>query len=157
MIILGIDPGIALAGWAILKQEKKENPQLVDYGCIETKSSQGQDERLLQIFVDLEKVIRKYQPDVLCLEKLFFNTNTKTALIVGEARGVIRICATLNKIPITEFTPLQIKNAIVGYGRADKNQVQQMVKVLLKLKEIPQPDDAADAVAAGLTYCSTMK
>jgi len=87
------------------------------------------------------------------LENLFFNTNAKTALVVGEARGIIKICAILNKLPITEFTPLQIKNCITGYGRADKQQIQKMVKALLNLDEIPRPDDAADAVAVALTYC----
>ncbi|MBL7078367.1 crossover junction endodeoxyribonuclease RuvC [Candidatus Shapirobacteria bacterium] len=151
MIVLGIDPGIALTGWSIIK--KRDQPQLISYGCIKTAKSLTQDKRFLQIYQELEKIIKKYQPQALCIEKLFFNINAKTALAVSEARGVIKICAILNNLSITEFTPLQIKNCITGYGRAEKKQVQMMVMSLLKLKEIPKPDDVADAVATALTYC----
>lgn len=151
MKVLGIDPGLALTGWAIVK--KKDQPKLVEYGCIKTTSKKSSSERLSKIYSKLQKIIEKYQPEVVVLENLFFSANVKTALKVGEARGVIKICAALNNLPISEFTPLQIKNSITGYGRADKNQIQQMVKALLNLKEIPKPDDAADAVAVALTYC----
>ncbi len=151
MIILGIDPGLATTGWSIIKNDYKQ--ELLSYGCILTSAKKEQSERLLEIYLAVEKIIKKYRPNVLCLEKLFFNTNVTTAFAVGEARGVIKICAFLHKVPLTEFTPLQIKSSIVGYGRAEKKQVQQMVKMLLHLKQIPKPDDAADAVAAGLTYC----
>jgi len=151
MIVLGIDPGMALTGWGVVK--KKGKPELIAYGCIRTAKDQPQDERFLQIYQKLKIVIKKYKPQIICLENLFFNTNAKTALVVGEARGIIKICAILNKLPITEFTPLQIKNCITGYGRADKQQIQKMVKALLNLDEIPRPDDAADAVAVALTYC----
>jgi len=151
MIVLGVDPGIALTGWSIIKKENK--PQLISYGCIKTTKNLSQSKRFLQIYQELEKIIKKYQPQTLCLEKLFFNINVKTALAVSEARGVIKICAILNNLSITEFTPLQIKNCITGYGRAEKKQIQAMVKSLLKLKKIPKPDDAADAVATALTYC----
>ena len=151
MIILGIDPGTALTGWGVI--EKTNNPKLVAYGCIETDKDQPQEERLLQINYELQELLEKYKPEVVCLEKLFFNTNAKTALSVGEARGVVKICAALNDIKIEEFTPLQIKSAVAGFGRAEKKQMQKMVKALLDLDEIPKPDDAADAVAAALTYC----
>jgi crossover junction endodeoxyribonuclease RuvC len=155
MKILGVDPGLALTGWGLV--EKKNEPRLVEYGCITTSKEKDSQERLLQLFQELQEVLKKYKPDVLALEKLFFNTNAKTAFSVGEARGVIKICSVLNKIPLVEFTPLQIKNSIVGYGRAEKKQIQQMVKVLLNLKEIPKPDDAADAIAVALTFCSYKK
>ena len=151
MIILGIDPGVALTGWALV--EKRQKPKLIDYGCIETSKNRPGDQRLFEVYQELQKIIEKHKPRIVCLEKLFFNTNAKTALAVGEARGVIKICAALNKLPIVEFTPLQIKNCITGYGRAEKKQMQKMVKALLDLDEVPKPDDAADAVAAALTYC----
>ena len=151
MIVLGIDPGIALTGWGILSKEDK--PKLIKYGCIETSKNKNSSQRLLIIYKELQKIIKKYKPEVLSMEKLFFNTNAKTAFSIGEARGVIKICAALNKVPVVEFTPLQIKNSIVGYGRASKKQVQEMVKVSLSLIEVPRPDDAADAIGAALTYC----
>lgn len=151
MIILGIDPGVALTGWGVV--EKKDEPELVAYGCIKTSKSQSSEKRLAEIYQELQKLIKKYQPRVVCLEKVFFNVNAKTALAVGEARGVIKICAALRQLPVAEFTPLQIKDSIAGYGRAEKRQIQQMVKTLLNLDKIPKPDDAADAIATALTYC----
>jgi len=151
MRVLGIDPGIALTGWAIV--DKKNEPCLVKYGCIKTSKKDPQEKRLLLLYKELDGLIKKYSPDAVCIEKLFFNTNAKTALIVGEARGVVRVCCALNGLMEAEFTPLQIKMCIAGWGRADKKQVQQMIKTTLGLKEIPKPDDAADAVAAALTYC----
>ena len=148
---MGIDPGLALTGWAVIK--KLDKPKLISYGCVETKKDKKQEERLRQIYEEIKKLIKEYKPEVVCMEKLFFNTNAKTALAVGEARGVIKVCAALKKIPLTEFTPLQIKSCLTGYGRADKNQIQQMIKSLLNLKEVPKSDDAADAVATALTYC----
>jgi len=152
MKILGIDPGLALTGWAIL--EKEDRQKLIKYGCIATSKDKPANQRLLQIYQELQTIIKKYQPQVMAVEKLFFNTNAKTAFAIGEARGVIKICGILHNIPIKEFTPLQIKNSVVGYGRADKKQVQAMVKTILQLDHIPKPDDAADAVAAAITYCS---
>lgn len=151
MVILGIDPGIALTGWGLIK--KKASPSLIDFGCIKTSARLASEKRLLKIFEQLQEIITCYHPGIVAVEKLFFNTNVKTALSVGEARGVVKVCAVKNSIPIVEFTPLQIKSCITGYGRADKKQIQTMVKTLLGLKEIPRPDDAADAVAAALTCC----
>jgi crossover junction endodeoxyribonuclease RuvC len=151
MIVLGIDPGVALTGWGLVK--KAPSPQLIKFGCIKTKAGLASEKRLFKIFTDLEKIINQHQPKVVVVEKLFFNTNVKTALSVGEARGVIKLCAVKNSLPLIEFTPLQIKNSITGYGRADKAQIQAMIKTLLNLKTIPRPDDAADAVAVALTYC----
>jgi crossover junction endodeoxyribonuclease RuvC len=151
MIILGIDPGIGRTGWAIVK--KDNNPQLIKYGCIETSKKDHNLKRLKQLYEELNQLIKIHKPDVVATEKLFFNTNVTTAIKVGEARGVIKLAAILNKLKLTEFTPLQIKMSVVGYGRASKKQVQEMVKTLLNLKKIPKPDDAADAVAAALTQC----
>jgi crossover junction endodeoxyribonuclease RuvC len=152
MIVLGIDPGLARLGWSIILNELNTQ-KLITYGCITTSKTEETSQRLLIIYRKLEEIIKQYQPDMVCIEKLFFNTNAKTAFIVGEARGVIKICSLLHNTPVTEFTPLQIKNSIVGYGRADKSQIQNMVKVILKLDKIPEPDDTADAVAIGLAYC----
>ena len=151
MVILGIDPGVAQTGWGLI--EKKTAPKLIKFGCIKTKAGLASEKRLWLIFQELETIIKKYQPEVVVVEKLFFNTNAKTALSVGEARGVVKVCAVKNSLSLVEFTPLQIKSCIAGYGRADKNQIQEMVKTLLHLKQIPRPDDAADAVAVALTYC----
>lgn len=151
MIILGIDPGIARTGWGIVKSQ--DRPALIAYGCIKTSRNQPQNQRLLEIYQKLQKVIEEHKPRILCLEQIFFNTNAKTALAVAEARGVIKICAALNNLSVIEFTPLQIKTCITGYGRAEKKQIQAMVKTLLGLDQVPEPDDAADAIATALTYC----
>lgn len=151
MLVLGIDPGIARTGWAIIK--KQTEPKLIAYGCIETKKSTPQLNRFKQLHDQLVEIIVKYKPKVICLEQLFFNRNVTTALTVGEARGIIKLCAINHQLELAEFTPLQIKTCVTGYGRASKSQVQQMVKSLLNLKTIPRPDDAADAVATALSYC----
>lgn len=151
MIILGIDPGLAATGWGVISKNK--DVKLINYGCISTDKKTEYNQRLLEIYQKFKTIAKKYQPAVVCIEKIFFNTNAKTALLVGEARGVAKTCAFLNRVELVEFTPLQIKMGITGYGRADKKQIQSMIKTLLKLEEIPQPDDAADAVAVALTYC----
>ncbi len=151
MRVLGIDPGLGRTGWAVI--EGGDPPTLIEYGCIITKAGVSSQRRLEQIYARLGEIIERFKPRAACLEKLFFNTNAKTALAVGEARGVMKVCLVHHRLPISEFTPLEVKSTIVGYGRADKNQIQQMVKTLLKLDRVPQPDDAADAVAVGLTYC----
>jgi crossover junction endodeoxyribonuclease RuvC len=150
MIILGIDPGYAITGWAILEKTGSKLKAL-DYGAIETKIGLPHAERLLILHQELQKIIKKFQPELLSVEELFFFKNLKTAIKVAEARGVILSTAAENGLKILEITPLQIKQALVGYGRAEKKQVQQMVKVILNLKEIPEPDDAADALAAAIT------
>lgn len=154
MIILGIDPGIACLGWAILKSPKLKaqcsNLKTVDYGCITTDRKLKTGERLEKIYRELEKIIKKYKPNVISLEKIFFAKNAKTALIIGEVNGVILLLASKKKIRVKEFTPLQVKISLTGYGRADKKQIQKMVKNILKLKNIPRPDDAADALAIAI-------
>lgn len=155
MKILGIDPGVAIVGYGMIKKEKK-TLQLINYGCILTSSEKEHAQRLAQIAKELKKIIKQYKPNVLAIEELFFCKNVKTALKVGEARGVILAVAMQQNLPIYEYTPLQIKQALTGYGRADKNQIQQMVKVILKLDKIIKPDDAADAIAVAIT-CANSK
>jgi len=148
-IILGIDPGIATTGFGVIKIEKNKL-NLVDYGCIKTMAGAPHALRLRQINQDLQTIIKKYRPKVVAVEKLFFCNNVKTALVVGEARGVVMLTLCQNNLPIHEYTPLQIKQAVSAYGKADKKQVQKMVKLLLKMDKIPKPDDAADALAAAI-------
>jgi crossover junction endodeoxyribonuclease RuvC len=148
-IILGIDPGIADTGYGVIKKNGHELICL-DYGSIKTKAKTELADRLEIINIELNKIIKKYKPDLTAVEELFFCKNVKTALIVGQARGVILLTAKQNKIPVVEFTPLQVKQAVSTYGRAEKIQVQRMVKLILNLKELPGPDDAADALAVAI-------
>lgn len=152
MLVIGIDPGIAITGIAFV-QDLKGKQTLIHSEAITTPSTMPTPQRLLSLHKYLKELISKYRPDVAALESLFFNTNTKTALIVGQARGVVQLALTQNNIPIVEYTPLQVKMAITGYGRADKNQIQQMVKTILALPKILTPDDVADAAAIALTHC----
>lgn len=156
MKVLGIDPGIAITGWALVSEEKG-NVSLIESGAITTYPHLSPSLRLLRLHKSLNLLIRKYHPDVAALETLFFNTNAKTALIIGQARGVVQLALAQNQIPTTEYTPLQVKMALTGYGRADKNQIQQMVKSILKLPAILKPDDVADAAAIALTHCFSHK
>ncbi|MEK7166946.1 MAG: crossover junction endodeoxyribonuclease RuvC [Patescibacteria group bacterium] len=155
MIILGIDPGLAITGYGIIN-ETKQGINLIAYGCINTSSKFSAIERLEKIYQELRKIIKKYNPEKIGVEKLFFAKNAKTALMVGEARGVILLTIKQAKVPFFEFTPLQVKQAITTYGRASKQQIQKMIKLILNLKEIPKPDDAADALAIAIT-CSQTK
>ncbi|HRY63264.1 MAG TPA: crossover junction endodeoxyribonuclease RuvC [Patescibacteria group bacterium] len=155
MLILGIDPGYARAGWGVVSQIKNKLAPIA-FGCLETKSQMPHAERLQKLQTELKKIIIKYQPDALAIEELFFFKNLKTALQVAESRGVILAAAFDCHLPIYEFTPLQVKQAITSYGRADKNQIQQMVKLILGMKNIIQPDDAADAVAIAITCAHSL-
>ena len=148
-IILGIDPGIADTGFGIIKTN---NSKLIclGYGNIKTKANTDLSERLKILNFKLDKIIKKYKPDKVAIEQLFFCNNAKTALMVGQARGVILLCVKQNKLPIVEFTPLQVKQAVSTYGKANKLQVQKMVKLILSLDKIPKPDDAADALAVAI-------
>ena len=156
MRIIGIDPGIGRTGWGIVRLEHTK-PMVEAYGCIETAKECEVSERLEQIYVQLHDVIKQYKPDAFSIEELFFNTNAKTALIVGQARGVLLLVARQSHIPIFSYTPLQVKIAVAGYGRADKKQVGQMMKTVLQLSTIPTPDDTADALAIALTHAFSYK
>lgn len=151
MRIIGFDPGIARTGWGIIDvQGSKYNVQ--SYGCVETSPKLSAEKRLLEIYQKIIGIIKTHKPDALVIEQLFFNTNAKTALIVGQARGVILLCAAKEDLPIASYTPLQVKMAITGYGRAEKYQIGKMVATLLHLKAIPKPDDVTDALAVALTH-----
>ncbi|NMB08530.1 MAG: crossover junction endodeoxyribonuclease RuvC [Tissierellia bacterium] len=155
MIILGIDPGLAIVGYGVIEY-KGNKYKVIDYGCITTDADTNHPERLQIIYEELSLLIDKYNPDDVAMEELFFNKNVKTAIKVGQARGV-EILAAINKgKDIYEYTPLQIKQSVVGYGRAEKSQVQEMVKLLLNLKKIPKPDDAADALAVAICHSSCL-
>ena len=152
MIVLGIDPGYALMGWGVVEAEGSRM-RLVNYGCIETKAGVPMQNRLRALQLGIRDVISLYHPDEVACEDLFFSHNVTTALMVGAARGAAIIAAAEYTENLYEYTPMQIKQAITGNGRADKKQIQQMVKLLLKLEEIPKPDDAADAIACAITHC----
>lgn len=147
---MGIDPGLALTGWGVINYSAKA-VKLVDFGSIATPAKTSLAERLKDIFGDMQSLIKKFKPDIVAVEKLFFNTNAKTALLVGQARGAIILAAALTNANIREFTPLQIKLNVAGYGHAEKIQVQRMVQRLLALASLPKPDDAADALAVAIT------
>lgn len=154
MIVLGIDPGTARIGYALLEKRNLNDINLISYGCLEIKKK-TQAERLMEISCLISDLISKYQPEILAIEKLFFTKNAKTALSVSEARGVIINSANSLNLGVLEFTPLEVKVAITGYGKAEKSQVQKMVCSILNLQKIPRPDDASDAIAIGLTACYT--
>lgn len=149
MLALGIDPGTAITGFGLIRTGDK-NMQAVEYGCIRTPANLPLAERLQSIYARVTGIIRQHQPDVVAVEELFFNTNTRTAIAVGQARGVILLSAANAGVNVAEYTPLQVKQAVVGYGRADKQQVQYMVQTLLALPESPRPDDVADALAIAI-------
>lgn len=155
-IVLGIDPGIAITGYGLITIEKNK-ASLVACGTITTSAHEPFGQRLNTIYTTLTKIIKKYRPDEVAIEELFFAKNAKTALKVGQARGVAWLAAWQQHLPIREFTPLQVKQAITGYGFAPKLQMQKMVKLLLNLKKIPQPDDIADALAIAICSAQTKK
>lgn len=149
MIILGIDPGTATTGFGVVDQLKNQ-PKLIDFGVISTKKNLSDSERLGILANDLNQLIKKYSPAAVGVEKLFLTTNQKTVMTVSQARGVVLLVCQNHSLPIFEFTPLQVKNFICGYGKADKKQVQYVIKQTFKLKQAPKPDDAADALAIAL-------
>jgi len=149
--VLGIDPGIAIAGFGFIdKAGHKLTP--VQYGAITTEAHTPQEERLVQIYESASALMDRYKPDAVAVEKLFFNRNVTTAFAVGQARGVIILAAAQRGLPVAEYTPLQVKQSVVGYGKAEKRQVQEMVKMFLKLSAIPKPDDVADALAVAICH-----
>ena len=156
-LILGIDPGIADTGYGIIQKDKSNNLSCIDYGSIKTLAKIEMPERLEIINKELSKIIKKYKPNLIAVEQLFFCKNVKTALAVGQARGVVMLTARQNRIPTVEFTPLQVKQAVAAYGQASKLQVQKMVKLLLNLPELPKPDDAADALAIAICAANSVK
>ena len=151
MIILGIDPGLATVGWGVIRAEGgKLKP--VAYGTVRTPADMSTEKRLGSIYRDTGLLIEKYSPDAASVEELFFNTNITTGIRVAEARGVLLLCCSNYGIPVYEYSPLQVKLAVVGYGRAEKNQIISMVTRILSLPEPPKPDDAADALAIAICH-----
>lgn len=148
-IILGLDPGTATTGFGVVKEDRGE-VSLVDCGYITTPSTDSASDRLLVIGRAVEKLLKTYRPEVVAVERLFFAKNQTTAMAVSQSRGVILASIARGQIPLLEYTPLQVKQSVTGYGKADKQQVQRMVKALLKLEQVPKPDDAADALAIAI-------
>lgn len=151
MLTLGIDPGTATTGYGLIT-EKRERLVFVDHGVITTERKEASQARLRKIYNGVRKLLRDYKPGSVAIEKLFFGRNTKTAIAVGQARGIVLLAAAEFKVPVAEYTPLEVKMAVTGYGKADKKQVQQMVKTLLGLSDLPRPDDAADALAIAICH-----
>lgn len=156
MIILGIDPGFAIVGVGVIEYIGNKF-KTIDHFAITTKAHTPIEERLKIIYDSINETIVKYKPDFMAVEELFFNNNAKTAIAVGQARGVILLSAVNAGVPIFEYTPLQVKQAVVGYGRAEKTQVQQMVKAILNLRAVPKPDDVADALAIAVCHAHSYK
>lgn len=156
MVIMGIDPGFAITGYGIVKYEgNKFTP--IDYGAITTESSMELPKRLLHLHNGLRELIDRYKPSAISIEELFFNKNIKTALTVGHGRGVAVLAAAQSGIDVFEYTPLQVKQSVVGYGRAEKAQMQQMIKIILNLSKVPKPDDVADALAVAVCHGHSYK
>ena len=151
MRVLGIDPGYAIVGWGIIDYTANRF-SVIDYGAVTTEAKTPFNERLEAVYDGVEDIIKRYKPSALAIEKLFYNTNAKTVIDVAQARGVINLAAVKNGVPIFEYTPLQVKQSVVGYGRAEKKQVQEMTRVILKLEKIPKPDDTADALAMAICH-----
>jgi crossover junction endodeoxyribonuclease RuvC len=156
MLIMGVDPGFAITGYGIIEYRSNKFKTL-DYGVITTDAHMEFADRLLILNNCLEDIINKYKPNAFAIEELFFNKNVKTALLVGHGRGVALTVAARAGVRISEYTPLQVKQAVVGYGRAEKAQVQQMIKLFLNLEKIPKPDDAADALAVAVCHAHSEK
>ena len=156
MVILGIDPGYAIIGWGVLEYRANKF-KVIDYGAVTTSAKTPFPLRLCDIYSGICEIIKKYEPQVLSMEKLFYNNNAKTVIDVAQARGVLMLTAQLEQIPVSEYTPLQVKQAVVGYGRAEKKQVMELTRRILKLQKIPKPDDAADALAIAICHghCAT--
>ena len=152
MLILGVDPGYGRLGWGLIDEEK-----MINCGCLETSKSLSESRRLAQLFDDLTKLLKKFKPQAIAVEELFFFKNQTTVIKVAQARGIILLAAEKLNISSFSYSPLQVKMAVTGYGRAEKAQVQQMVKAILKLSSIPRPDDVADALAVALTHSFTHK
>jgi crossover junction endodeoxyribonuclease RuvC len=156
MRIIGIDPGTGILGFGIIELTNRR-PGLVDAGVIRTPVKQDDSMRLETIYNELSDIIAQTKPDIMSVEKLFFAQNVTTAMTVAQARGIVLLTGRQANLEIYEYTPLQIKQAVTGYGRAEKKQIQEMVRVILKLKNVPKPDDCADALAAAITHSMTMR
>lgn len=152
MLVLGIDPGTATTGYGLVQENRDGSLTAVSFGVITTEAGKPMPERLLSLYRELSEILLLHRPQSGAVEKLFFRRNVTTALSVGQARGVVLLALAQNELPVAEYTPMEIKQAVAGYGGADKQQVQQMVRALLDLDEVPRPDDAADALAVAICH-----
>jgi len=152
MLVIGIDPGTASTGFGLVHEDDAGNLSPVDYGVIQTPPGQSMPDRLLSLYQDIQRLLILHRPESSAVEKLFFQRNVRTAMAVGQGRGVVLLALAEAGITVVEYTPSEVKQAISGYGSAEKKQVQQMVKLLLNLKTLPQPDDAADALALAICH-----
>ncbi len=157
MLVLGIDPGTAITGYGLVREEQDGSLVAVGHGVITTSSKLLMPDRLSIIYKELNEIIRLHRPDSSAVEKLFFAKNVKTGITVGQGRGVVLLSLAQAEIPIAEYAPVEIKQAVVGYGAADKRQIQEMVRMLLNLDEIPKPDDAADGLAIAICHLHSAK
>jgi crossover junction endodeoxyribonuclease RuvC len=157
MIVLGIDPGSSITGWGVISKASSSGWETMGYGVIKTDSSAPFALRLSQIFRQLSKIIQDYKPETVAVEQLFFSINKKNVILVSHARGAALLAASEAGVPVAEYSVLQVKSSLVGYGRAEKGQMQKMVKAFLKLKEIPEPDDIADALAVAICHINSEK
>ncbi len=156
MLVLGIDPGIAITGFGLITINQIGEPELVNFGVIDSTAEKSTPSRLIFLYDHLNELIEHYQPTHCAVEKLFFQKNLKTAMAVGEARGVIQLCLAQKHLPVVEYSPNEVKFAVTSYGSASKSQVQEMVRILLNLEEKPEPDDAADALAIAICCANTL-
>lgn len=157
MQVIGIDPGTAITGYGILREEESGELTVVDYGIVETSADLPMPERLLVLYQELQKILTLHRPEIGAVEKLFFQRNVRTAISVGQARGVALLAMAERQMSIAEYSPSEVKQAVAGYGGAEKRQVQEMVKALLYMDQIPQPDDAADALAVAICHLHSNK
>jgi crossover junction endodeoxyribonuclease RuvC len=155
-VVLGIDPGLSLTGWGVVLKNGADKISLIEYGCVKTDTSKKLVDRLKSIYLTLTEIIQKHKPELMAIEELFFMKRASSVAQVGQARGAILLSAAMENLPVFEYNPRHVKMALTGYGSADKNQIQQMVKLLLRLKEIPKPDDSADALALAICHINSV-
>ena len=157
MIVLGIDPGLSMAGWGVVEKGATDKIKMLEYGCIKTYPEQKLPQRLKYLYDEMYNVIKKYNPEVVAIEELFFLKRAASVAAVGQARGALLVAVCNNNIPVFEYNPRHVKIALTGYGSADKHQMQHMVKAVLGLKDIPKPDDAADALAVAICHANSFR
>lgn len=155
MIVLGVDPGTAITGFGIIEETSTQSLKMLECGVIRTSASESDWERLKLLFQKISEIIQRHQPDCAAVEKLYFQQNVTTAISVGQARGVVLLALAQNGVEVSEYSPLEVKQSVAGYGHADKQQIQRMVTTLLFLDETPSPDDVADALAVGICHLNS--